>query len=153
MTSASAVARYIVHFFQEAGDPVSNLKLQKLLYYVQGWHLALRDEPAFNERFEAWVHGPVQPATYGTYKAYRWSPITEEVTVPAIPEETKSVIDSVLETYGGEGGYQLELRTHQEPPWILARGNLAPDADSNAVISHASMKDFFLSLHRDGQAQ
>lgn len=153
MTSASAVARYIVRFFQDAGDPVSNLKLQKLLYYVQGWHLALLGKPAFPDRFEAWVHGPVQPATYGNYKAYRWSPITAELPVPEIPDETVEVIKSVLETYGGDGGYQLELRTHQEAPWLVARGALSPDQESSAIITHESMKAFFTGLLNDGKAQ
>ena len=72
MATAIDVARYIVTFFQEAGDPVSNLKLQKLLYYVQGWSLALDNKPAFQDRLEAWVHGPVQSSVYGTFKSYRW---------------------------------------------------------------------------------
>ena len=55
MANAHEVARYIIRFFQEAGDPVTNLKLQKLLYYVQGWHLALKGQPAFPERLEAWM--------------------------------------------------------------------------------------------------
>lgn len=49
MASAHEVARYIIRFFQEAGDPVTNLKLQKLLYYVQGWHLALRGNLHFRK--------------------------------------------------------------------------------------------------------
>ncbi len=152
MASAHEVARYIIRFFQEAGDPVTNLKLQKLLYYVQGWHLALRGDSAFPENLEAWVHGPVQSSIYGTYKHNRWSPINEEVAPATLSDALKEVIDSVLETYGGDTGFELELRTHQEFPWLQARGNLLPDAESRNVISVESMKKFFSSL-RDGQAQ
>ena len=146
MATAIDVAKHIVHFFQEAGDPVSNLKLQKLLYYVQGWSLALDDKPAFEERLEAWVHGPVQPSVYGTFKHYRWNPITEAQCPVALPDDLKSTVASVLETYGIDSGYELELRTHQEPPWLKARVGLAPDEESKNEITRDSMTQFFKSL-------
>lgn len=146
MTTAGDIAKYVVRFFQEAGDPVTNLKLQKLLYYVQGWHLALKDGPAFPERLEAWIHGPVQPSTYGAYKHYRWLPITDSPGDVELPDEAMEIVNSVIESYGGETGYQLELRTHQEPPWLQARNGIPLDQESQAVISTDSMKQFFLSL-------
>ena len=146
MATAREVARYIVRFFQEAGDPVSNLKLQKLLYYVQGWHLALRDAPAFDDRLEAWVHGPVQPGVYGTYKQYRWNPITEDVDAPLLDDQTLEVVDAVLGANGTDSCYELELRTHGERPWIEARGDLPADAESNRVLTLASIKNFFCEL-------
>jgi uncharacterized phage-associated protein len=146
MASANDLARYIVRFYQEAGDPVTNLKLQKLLYYVQGWHLALKGEPAFPERLEAWIHGPVQPSVYQQYKQYRWNPITHEVTDPNFDPEYASLIDEVVAQYGVETGLQLERRTHREPPWLAARGNLAQDQESTAIISQESMAEYFKSL-------
>lgn len=146
MTTASDIAKYIVRTFQEAGDPIDNLKLQKLLYYVQGWSLALRKRPAFKERLEAWVHGPVQPGVYGEYKHYRWNPISQEAFPPALDGELKELIKDVLDAYGGDTGYELELRTHREPPWMEARGGIPDDQESNAIISQASMKKFFESL-------
>jgi uncharacterized phage-associated protein len=146
MKSAHEVANYIVCFFQEAGDPISNLKLQKLLYYVQGWHLAFKGECAFQDRLEAWVHGPVQPGVYGSFKHNRWNPIVDAVNRPNLPPEMVNVVDAVLEAYGGDSGYELELRTHQEPPWLLARGDLPQDAESNRVIDVLLMKSFFDEL-------
>ena len=57
--SARQVAQFMISFSHEHGDPISNLKLQKLLYYAQAWFLALQDKPLFDERIEAWAHGPV----------------------------------------------------------------------------------------------
>lgn len=37
---------------------ISNLKLQKLLYYEQGYHLAIFDTPLFDADIEAWMYGP-----------------------------------------------------------------------------------------------
>jgi uncharacterized phage-associated protein len=146
MNTASEIAKYIVHTFQEAGDPVDNLKLQKLLYYVQGWHLAVTGGPAFQQPLEAWVHGPVQPGVYGEYKHYRWNPINQEVKAPELPESLRDVIQEVLDAYGGDSGYELELRTHREPPWLLARGGIPEDQESHAVITHPSMELFFRGL-------
>jgi uncharacterized phage-associated protein len=146
MTTASELAKYIVHKFQDSGDPVTNLKLQKLLYYIQGWHLAFFDKPAFNDRMEAWVHGPVQPGVYGEYKCYRWNPICDAVEPPTLDPDLHQLTDEVLEAYGGDSGYELEIRTHHEAPWISARNGIPPDQESMAIVSHNSMKDFFKSL-------
>jgi uncharacterized phage-associated protein len=153
MATASQVAKYIINFFQEAGDPVTNLKLQKLLYYVQGWHLGLRGTPAFDDRIEAWVHGPVQPGVYRAYNANRWNPIVTEVQVPDLPAKLTQLIGDVLETYGADSGYELELRSHRETPWLDARGTLPPDENSTEELSHATMQRFFATLAADGQAQ
>lgn len=143
MASSLDVAKHIVKFFQECQDPVTNLKLQKLLYYVQGWSLALRNKPAFTESLEAWVHGPVEPCTYKHYKNYRWNPINASVVAPKIESDLKNHIDEVLAVYGEDSAYSLERRTHLEDPWILARNGLPPDAESTAVITEQSMKVFF----------
>jgi uncharacterized phage-associated protein len=62
MLSCHDVAKYFLSLTDEdAGDLISNLKLQKLVYYAQGFHLALYDELLFEETIEAWTHGPVIP--------------------------------------------------------------------------------------------
>ena len=149
MANINDVANYVVRAFQEAGDPVTNLKLQKLLYYIQGWHLALNDgRPAFDAEFQAWVHGPVCAEVYRAFKIYRWHPIVDEVPAPAIPAALAEHIDEVLAEYGGETGWALEQRTHTEAPWLDARGNLPPDAECRTVISRDSMREFFETLAR-----
>lgn len=146
MQTASTVARYILRHFQQAGDPISNLKLQKLLYYCQGWHLAVRGEPLFGDRLEAWVHGPVQPGVYGSYKHYKWLSITEEIPEVDLTPEEIGVIQEVLAVYGSDSGYKLELRTHTEAPWIAARGGIPNDQESNSVIPPEAMLQYFRSL-------
>ena len=150
-TTASELARYIINHFQEAGDPITNLKLQKLLYYVQGWTLALQGRPAFTERLEAWVHGPVQPAVYGIYKSNRWNPIYQEVSSPDLDEEFADLVTEVLKVYGPDSAYELELRTHSEPPWIIARKGLAADEPSTSTITTESIKTYFEQLKSDAE--
>jgi len=62
MLTCHDVARYFLTLMsEENGDLISNLKLQKLVYYAQGSSLALWGNPLFSEKIEAWLHGPVIP--------------------------------------------------------------------------------------------
>jgi len=143
MTTANDVAKYIVRKFQDGGDLITNLKLQKLLYYVQGWHLGLFGKRAFDGVFFAWIHGPVNTDVYHLYKRYRWNPISDEEPLVELPDALSKHVDDVLEVYGGDTAWSLEQRTHREEPWLLARGNLTPDEECHTVISDESMRVFF----------
>ncbi|MGA7027993.1 MAG: type II toxin-antitoxin system antitoxin SocA domain-containing protein, partial [Candidatus Acidiferrales bacterium] len=79
MISCSDVARYFLALVDEdAGDSLSNLKLQKLVYYAQGFHLALYGEPLFPEVIRAWRHGPVVPELYHALKQFGAGPVKME---------------------------------------------------------------------------
>jgi len=143
MASAADVANYIVRKFQESGDPVTNLKLQKLLYYVQGWHLGLFGTPAFEGRFEAWVHGPVVRDVYTRFRDCRWNPIANDVPDVALERRLKDHIDEVLDVYGSDSAWSLERRSHAEDPWIEARGGIAPDEECRNEIPNDAMMAFF----------
>lgn len=66
------------------------LKLQKLLYFAQGFSYAFYDKELFNDDFEAWVHGPVIPSIYHEYKSYEYNPIDLNYN---LKEFNKDVID------------------------------------------------------------
>lgn len=142
-TTARLVADYFVFFLSEHGDPVTNLKLQKLLYYAQGWNLALCGEPLFAERIEAWVHGPAVPPIYGEFKKWEWKPIDPPKDEVKLDETIAAYLNEIIDAYGGFGSYELERLSHSEAPWIEARAGLPPDAPSNAIITHESLKTFF----------
>ncbi len=152
MPSAYQVAQYIIGFSHEHGDPISNLKLQKLLYYAQAWHLALYDAPLFGDPIEAWVHGPVVPSVYGEYKMWSWRPIDVEPEEEDFDSQARDHLDEVMDVYAGLSAYDLEKLTHQEDPWRNARGDLQPDAPSNNVISHEDMRDYY-KARVDGEDQ
>ena len=75
---AQNIADHFLAVANECGSFISNLKLQKLLYYAQAWHLAIYDTRLFPERFQAWVHGPVIPEIYHRYKEFGPRPIIDE---------------------------------------------------------------------------
>ncbi|HSW94311.1 MAG TPA: type II toxin-antitoxin system antitoxin SocA domain-containing protein [Gammaproteobacteria bacterium] len=137
------VSEYIIWYFQEHGEPLTNLKLQKLLYYAQGWHLALYDKPLFDSPIEAWVHGPVAPDFYHEYKKYKHQPITKQQTKPDLDKIISEHLEEVINEYGSYSAFQLENLTHHSDPWKNARGNTPIDAPSRAKISIEDMKIWF----------
>jgi uncharacterized phage-associated protein len=145
---ALKVAEYFIDFSRAVGDPLTNLKLQKLLYYAQGWYLALKDKPLFHERIEAWPHGPAVPPVYGLYKGWKWQPIGAKVS--ADPDDYSADVlghlNEIMQVFGTLTAYQLERMTHREKPWLDARGSLPIDAPSHEVITQESMKQYFKSL-------
>jgi uncharacterized phage-associated protein len=136
------VANYFIFLANETGSFISNLKLQKLVYYAQAWHLAIHETALFEEDFEAWVHGPVVPALYQKYKQFGWHPIDENVVLQ-IPPEIESFLDEVSDEYFACDAYELEQMTHIEDPWKTARAGLPPDAPSNAIIRKEWMKEYY----------
>ncbi|MGU9987360.1 MULTISPECIES: Panacea domain-containing protein [unclassified Rickettsia] len=69
--SAIDVAKYLLILVdREAGDAITQLKLQKLMYIAQGIHLVLYDKPLFKEEIEASQHGPVVRELYHEFKGY-----------------------------------------------------------------------------------
>jgi len=148
-TTARKVADYIIWYSHNHGDPISNLKLQKLLYYAQAWYLALYDEPLFDERIEAWVRGPVVPPVYGEFKLNSWNPIQETPDKPSFPPQVEAHLNEVMEVYGGYNALHLEQLTHREDPWNIARNGLPADEPSNNVISQEDMKMYYRKVASD----
>lgn len=143
MQKASSISDFFIASLHECGDPLSNLKLQKLLYYAQAWHLAIFDAPLFAEDIEAWVHGPVVVSEYRRFKGWAWQPIMDNPAIPALDDATKAHLQEVLEAYGSKNAYELEQLTHSEAPWKIARKGISEDEPSNEVISYEEMKKFY----------
>jgi uncharacterized phage-associated protein len=147
-TSAQRLADFILFSACKREILITNLKLQKLLYYSQAWYLAIADRPLFDERIEAWVHGPVVPPVFGSFKQFRARPISAipiDGTIEAGLKDRpiSDHVREILDIYAGFTGGQLESLTHKEAPWLEARNGLAPDEPSNNVITLKSMTAFF----------
>lgn len=148
------VARYLVYDTAKTGDCITNLKLQKVLYYAQGWHLALYDESLYSDQLQAWVRGPVQPGVYGYYRYEQnagrqaWEPLVppDDDDVPKLPKRAREHLGEIWEVFGKFTVHELEDMTHAEPPWQNARIDVPPDERSNNVISLDDMRDYFKSL-------
>lgn len=127
-------------------DAMTHKKLQKLCFYAKAWYLALYDHNLISEKFEAWVHGAVQPELHQKYKAYGFDYIPMVTDTSSIPEEFLSFAREIYDSYGNLDGGELEQLNHSEMPWKKARGTLKPWQTSNNVISEDDMKIYYRKL-------
>ena len=130
----------------EAGDLMSNMKLQKLVYYSQGFHLAVKDKPLFEEPIEAWDHGPVCPALYHKYKVYDSGMIPipyEEEGYNIFTDETREILEMVHFYYGQFSAWKLRSLSHEDTPWINGHKK------GRGVITHQDMKEYFKTQLND----
>lgn len=146
MITPGKVADFLLTECREQGEVLTNLKLQKLLYYSQAWFLALEDRALFEEDFQAWAHGPVLPSQYHRFKEFSWRPITLDIEAPDVTEEVEKHLLAIIEEFGTETAVALERMTHRETPWLTARDDLPAGAISTAEISKSSMKEYYRSL-------
>jgi uncharacterized phage-associated protein len=140
---AKQVARWFInHADREAGEAITPLKLQKLVYYADAWFLANFDRPLISEDFEAWAHGPAVRSLYARYRDAGWQSLPPEAgTMP--PDTVEEFLARVFQEYGQYSAKKLEEMTHDEDPWKEARGDIPPEAASNKVISKLTMRNFF----------
>lgn len=145
--SASGVAKYFIWKASNEGKSITNKKLQKLLYYAQGWYLAVKNRPLFKEDIQAWVHGPAIPSVYEQYKQFGYEGINILVdTKEILPLMKDDLLNEVWKVYGKFDAEYLEMLTHNETPWQKAREGLdAGDASTN-IIPKEEMKEYFKSL-------
>ncbi len=147
MPNIKQVAKYIL---QKKGT-LSTLKLQKLCYYCQAWHLAWEDVPLFDEDFEAWANGPVCPTLFQCHKG-KFSISADEINV-TLDDNTftnvqKTDIDNVLQFYGDKESHWLSELTHQERPWKETReaAGARPGDVCTKIISKDIMQDYYAGL-------
>ncbi|GHT67147.1 hypothetical protein AGMMS50239_29810 [Bacteroidia bacterium] len=103
----------------DAGELVSNMKLQKLLYYQQGFHLAyFSGKPLFEENIEAWMYGPVVPSIYEKYKTEGSNGLNYEGDVIILSSKREEALfNEVMRVYGEFSAIGLMNLTHSESPW------------------------------------
>jgi len=148
-TTANAIADYIIQFCRDRGELITNLHLQKLVYYAQAWYLALHDKPLFDEDFQAWARGPVQPELHDRFKKFKWNPISEYPEKVELPKHVEEHMLEVMDVYGRNTSYYLERMTQDEEPWRKARGGMPIDEHSEAVISQKFMQKYYKTLLED----
>lgn len=138
------ISRYIIDSEKRHGRGVSNLRLQKLLYFVQAHFLLTKHTPCFSEHIEAWDFGPVVPEAYHEYKFYGSSNIptygvpTPEKNFLQISNNDKKLIDDIVAQCARYTTSQLVSLTHNQEPWIKAH-----NAPLGNQISNESILKFF----------
>lgn len=140
MTACEKAIRYLLaKMDEESGDVMTLPVLQKLLYYSQGFSLAITGKPLFEEDFEVWQMGPVIPALFEKYGKEPGFGILNpsETRDPGLTAEEKDVLDQVYFVYGQFSGWKLRDLVLADP--------LIAGAPIRSVIPKAAMRDAFLT--------
>jgi uncharacterized phage-associated protein len=127
---------------REAGDAITHLKVQKLVYYAEAWFLANFDRSLIDEDLQAWAHGPVSPLVYNKYRDRGWDALPAE-RARALPPGLPDFLSAIYDEYGQFTAKRLEALTHKELPWRAARGDLPPEAKCTTPIDRLLMRNFY----------
>lgn len=144
--SAMDVAAFFVRMddLKDIEDGITNLKIQKLLYYAQGYHLAYFGKPLFSDAIEAWRYGPVVPEVYRKLSRFSRNPVDIEIlekmedndNVGILPDgKTKDLLVAVFEQLGQYSAWKLMDMTHEESPWKTT--------DQSEEITQTKLESFF----------
>lgn len=136
--SALDVAKYVINHEHSMNREISNLRLQKLLYFVQAKVLMETGEPCFEDEMQAWAFGPVIPVVYYQYKIFGGMDITTEDVVPTLSKKISSYIEGILDECSKYPTFQLVDITHTQDPWKNARAK-----GDKSVITIESIKKYF----------
>lgn len=122
------------------------LKLQKLLYFAQGFSFAFNDAALFEDDIEVWVHGPVVRSVYQEYKDYGFNPIDINYELPELDENVLMILNYVKDNFSKFDSKFLEEMTHHQEPWMVSREGLDPDERSDKMISKQAIANYFINL-------
>lgn len=142
MTTSESVANYFIKKAQEAQcTDLTQMKLQKLVYYAYGWYLGLSGSKLFAEPIQAWRYGPVVESLRGEFRDFGRDPITRpaqdivyqdghfvDVTPSIDDPHLADFLDRIWEVYGGYSPFQLSNLTHApDTPWSRVADRYGPD--------------------------
>lgn len=142
---AKSKIEIVIKYVLNQCEDITPLALQKALYYIQGFYCAFYGTFLFQDDCQAWVHGPVYKDIYLRYKNYRFDPISksENFDVSVFSSGEKAICDSVIQNICCYSGKVLERFTHNETPWLAARGNLPVVIPSDRIIEKSLIKEYF----------
>jgi uncharacterized phage-associated protein len=155
----------VANFFIEAAlddpevDPLTQMKLQKLVYIAHGWHLALRGKHLIKEPVEAWRFGPVVRDLYSRAREYGSKPIEslldgsrtrtepELTTIPSSDRDSRDFLRRVWRSYKTFTAVELSAMTHREnTPWYEIWEHQSGKDQGDTRIPADSIQDHYKEL-------
>lgn len=137
------IANFFIDYNNHSIDnTLTNLILHKLLYFAQGYSLALYNTPLFDEDIEAWKYGPVVPSIYQTYKYNKKENISKikgDFSLDKYDSKTIELLLAVINDYGKYSSSELINITHEKgSPW-----DMVYKENENNIISKESILKYF----------
>ena len=175
---ANAVANFFLDVAKSEAKPLDQMKLQKLVYYANGWHLAIKSKPLIHEQVEAWRYGPVIPSLRDSFRQYGDQPIDSpasyvvpcrremtsfdelEEVVPTIEQGNpadlgfvRTLLERVWQVYGKYTGIQLSNMTHEQgSPWDHVHQFYEGSIPKGTDIPEQVIRDYFVGLTKQKAA-
>lgn len=136
--NALEVAEYIIERYHQRHKPISNLKLQKILYFVQAQYIVKFGTPCFENIMQAWDHGPVVPDVYHEYRGYG------NTNIPSFggkrfyfEQDEQQTLDATIDHASEYAASQLVEIARNQSPWMDAYER------ADKMITPESIKKFF----------
>ncbi|USU13306.1 DUF4065 domain-containing protein [Sphingomonadaceae bacterium OTU29THOMA1] len=161
------IANFVLASAEDRKLNITNLALQKLLYFIHGWYFATYDKPLIKNKFEAWQYGPVQRVLYDQFKVHNNRPLRgaratfidpttgkSVVRKPVVSIDDAHLIYAVLDKYQNYSASQLVNESHVEDgPWeyvwhqaedAIYPGMKIPD---ELILLHFKRLPYFITSH------
>lgn len=153
------IANFFVKKGIDVGEPITQMKVQKLVYISHGWYMAATNRPLISSVVEAWKFGPVIPELYHALKAYGNEPITNLILIGSqsfqrilneirdIKDEDRQFLEKVWSIYGKFTAIYLSELTHQkDTPWDKVASSCDYELPMNKDIDNDLIKEHYYSL-------
>lgn len=145
MLNALDVANWFVskansQIVDELPEGISNMKLQKILYFAQAAHIVIHNKPLFKEEIEAWQYGPVVDVVYQEFKSFKNAPIKKVASnsyEETIDDNTALFLNSTWDIFGKYSAAKLVQMTHDHRPWKEAY------RATNKTITKSALKQYY----------
>lgn len=148
--SSKTIANYFLDLADAEGKSITPMKLQKLVYYANGWYAGHTGKPLINETVEAWQYGPVIESLYHEFKQYgsepivgraselNWETLKEEIIPPPTDKQTLRFLDSIWTNYSKYTALTLSEMTHADgTPWSKTwDGVRGKDIPHQLIVEH-----------------
>jgi uncharacterized phage-associated protein len=150
--SAQSVANAFIELARSKQENLTNMQVQKLVYFAHGWHLALTGKPLIKDAVKAWNFGPVIPPLYNALKKYGDKIVADMIPGHPTPDaggfEAK-LIDRVMDLYGHLSGLRLSAITHLPgSPW-----DITYQKEKFSVIDDDLIRDNFRARLKESEGQ
>ena len=150
-SSTLAIANFFIRKSIKVKRPISQIKLQKLIYFAHGFYLAIKERPLVDEKIEAWQYGPVVPLVYHKFKNWGNRTITnvliEKSDSLIISEEDIEFLDLVWHKFSDYSAMKLVELSHEKyGPWhnsIEKSKALVGFVVPNIVINNIEIYNYF----------
>ncbi|WP_317328373.1 Panacea domain-containing protein [Ruthenibacterium lactatiformans] len=139
MFSAHNIAIYVINWCLDRNIQITNLKLQKLLYFLQGEYSKTTGNRLIIDDFYAWQLGPVVPSVYAEYSIFSSSALPAQKQTVFISNEDACVMDAILQKYAYCSTWNLVELSHQQDPWKYQHEIFG----DKALIPYKSIADYF----------